>query len=66
MTFLIDGSSCGVSVSIQEQSSDISAGVSEALEVRGGNNQQDRGQGISIDNQTPDQQRYQDSWEEGT
>ena len=37
----IDGSSCGVSVSIQEQSSDISAGVSEALEVRGGNNQQD-------------------------
>ena len=37
----IDGSSCGVSVSIQEQSSDINAGVSEALEVRGGNNQQD-------------------------
>ncbi len=37
----IDGSSCGVSVSIQEQSSDINAGVSEALEVRGSNNQQD-------------------------
>jgi len=42
----IDGSSCGVSVSIQEQSSDISAGVSEALEVRGGNNQQDREQDL--------------------
>ena len=42
----IDGSSCGVSVSIQEQSSDISAGVSQALEVRGGNNQQDREQDL--------------------
>ena len=31
----IDAKSCGVSVSIQEQSSDISAGVTEALEVRG-------------------------------
>ena len=31
----IDASSCGVSVSIQEQSSDIDAGVSEALEQRG-------------------------------
>ena len=31
----IDAKSCGVSVSIQEQSSDIDAGVSEALEVRG-------------------------------
>ena len=31
----IDYKSCGVSVSIQEQSGDISAGVSEALEVRG-------------------------------
>ena len=30
----IDAKSCGVSVSIQEQSSDISAGVSRALEVR--------------------------------
>ena len=30
----IDSKSCGVSVSIQEQSSDISAGVSRALEVR--------------------------------
>ncbi len=42
----IDGSSCGVSVSIQEQSSDINAGVSEALEVRGSNNQQDREQDL--------------------
>lgn len=31
----IDAKSCGVSVSIQEQSPDISAGVSQALEVRG-------------------------------
>ena len=31
----IDAKSCGVSVSIQEQSSDINAGVTEALEVRG-------------------------------
>ena len=31
----IDYKSCGVSVSIQEQSPDISAGVSEALEIRG-------------------------------
>jgi S-adenosylmethionine synthetase len=31
----IDSKSCGVSVSIQEQSKDISAGVSRALEVRG-------------------------------
>jgi len=30
----IDAKSCGVCVSIQEQSSDISAGVSQALEVR--------------------------------
>lgn len=42
----IDGSSCGVIVSIQEQSRDIDAGVSEALEVRGGNNQQDREQDL--------------------
>ena len=32
----IDAKSCGVSVSIQEQSPDISAGVSTALETRGG------------------------------
>ena len=32
----IDAKSCGVSVSIQEQSPDISAGVSAALETRGG------------------------------
>ena len=32
----IDAKSCGVSVSIQEQSPDISAGVSTALEARGG------------------------------
>ena len=31
----IDAKSCGVSVSIQEQSPDISAGVTEALEIRG-------------------------------
>ena len=31
----IDAKSCGVTVSIQEQSPDISAGVSRALEVRG-------------------------------
>ena len=31
----IDAKSCGVTVSIQEQSPDISAGVSQALEVRG-------------------------------
>ena len=31
----IDCKSCGVSVSIQEQSADISAGVTESLEVRG-------------------------------
>ncbi len=30
----IDAKSCGVSISIQEQSADISAGVSRALEVR--------------------------------
>ena len=33
--FGIDCKSCGVSVSIQEQSGDISAGVSRAVEVRG-------------------------------
>ena len=32
----IDAKSCGVSVSIQEQSPDISAGVTRALETRGG------------------------------
>ena len=32
--FGIDAKSCGVTVSIQEQSGDISAGVSQALEVR--------------------------------
>ena len=32
----IDAKSCGVTVSIQEQSANISAGVSTALEVRGG------------------------------
>jgi S-adenosylmethionine synthetase len=32
----IDAKSCGVSVSIQEQSPDISAGVTTALETRGG------------------------------
>jgi len=31
----IDAKSCGVTVSIQEQSADINAGVSKALEVRG-------------------------------
>jgi len=31
----IDAKSCGVTVSIQEQSADINAGVSQALEVRG-------------------------------
>ena len=31
----IDAKSCGVSVSIQEQSQDISEGVTEALEIRG-------------------------------
>jgi S-adenosylmethionine synthetase len=31
----IDAKSCGVAVAIQEQSADISAGVSKALEVRG-------------------------------
>ncbi|HSG15845.1 MAG TPA: S-adenosylmethionine synthetase N-terminal domain-containing protein, partial [Anaerolineae bacterium] len=39
--FGIDATSCGVSVSIQEQSPDISAGVTEALEVRGADNRQD-------------------------
>jgi S-adenosylmethionine synthetase len=34
----IDAKSCGVSVSIQEQSPDINAGVSHALEVRGRQN----------------------------
>lgn len=37
----IDAASCGVSISIQAQSSDISAGVSEALEVRGAGDHQD-------------------------
>ena len=37
----IDAKSCGVTVSIQEQSSDISAGVSRALEVRGQSSAQD-------------------------
>ena len=37
----IDAKSCGVTVSIQEQSADISAGVSQALEVRGHNSAQD-------------------------
>ncbi|MBH39287.1 MAG: methionine adenosyltransferase [Chloroflexi bacterium] len=39
----IDATSCGVSVSIQRQSSDISAGVTQALEVRdqNGNSQED-------------------------
>ena len=37
----IDAKSCGVSVSIQEQSSDIDAGVSEALEVRGQTGEQE-------------------------
>ena len=37
----IDATSCGVSVSIQRQSSDISAGVTQALEVRDGNSQED-------------------------
>jgi S-adenosylmethionine synthetase len=36
----IDAKSCGVSVSIQEQSPDINAGVSHALEVRGRQNAQ--------------------------
>jgi S-adenosylmethionine synthetase len=36
----IDAKSCGVSVSIQEQSPDISAGVGHALEVRGRENGQ--------------------------
>jgi S-adenosylmethionine synthetase len=34
----IDSKSCGVSVSIQEQSPDISKGVTEALEIRGRQN----------------------------
>jgi S-adenosylmethionine synthetase len=37
----IDAKSCGVSVSIQEQSPDINAGVSHALEVRGRENGQE-------------------------
>ena len=37
----IDAKSCGVTVSIQEQSPDISAGVSRALEVRGQTDTQD-------------------------
>ena len=37
----IDAKSCGVSVSIQEQSPDISAGVSQALEVRGQTGEQE-------------------------
>jgi S-adenosylmethionine synthetase len=37
----IDAKSCGVSVSIQEQSPDISAGVTRALEIRGHNGQQE-------------------------
>ena len=37
----IDSKSCGISVSIQEQSPDISAGVTEALEVRGHSGQQE-------------------------
>lgn len=37
----IDAKSCGVSVSIQEQSPDISAGVTEALEIRGHQGQQE-------------------------
>jgi S-adenosylmethionine synthetase len=41
----IDAKSCGVSVSIQEQSPDINAGVSHALEVRGRQN----GQGEDLD-----------------
>lgn len=41
----IDSKSCGVSVSIQEQSSDINAGVSHALETRG----QADGQGPDLD-----------------
>ena len=36
----IDPNSCGVTVPIQEQSADISAGVSQALEVRGGSGDQ--------------------------
>ena len=41
--YVIDATSCGVSVSIQRQSSDISAGVTQALEVRdqNGNSQED-------------------------
>ncbi|MCH7606447.1 MAG: methionine adenosyltransferase, partial [Chloroflexi bacterium] len=41
----IDSKSCGISVSIQEQSGDISAGVSQALEVRG----QSDGKGPDLD-----------------
>jgi S-adenosylmethionine synthetase len=37
----IDAKSCGVSVSIQEQSRDIKEGVSEALEVRGSSQRED-------------------------
>ncbi|MFQ6028668.1 MAG: methionine adenosyltransferase [Dehalococcoidia bacterium] len=37
----IDAKSCGVSVSVQEQSSDISAGVTTALESRGAGSQED-------------------------
>ena len=37
----IDAQSCGVSVSIQEQSRDIKEGVSEALEVRGSSQRED-------------------------
>ena len=38
--FGFDHRSCGINVSIQEQSIDISDGVTESLEVRGKNNQQ--------------------------
>ena len=45
--FGIDAKSCGVTVSIQEQSGDISAGVSQALEVR--DRSQDDGHGQDLD-----------------
>lgn len=43
----IDAKSCGVTVSIQEQSADISAGVSQALEVRDQDKENDQEEDLS-------------------